>query len=1223
MILNNRYKILRKIGQGASGIVFLVKDIFSGNLAAAKTISQKILQKNKSDNFRNNLKNEYRIISTLNHPNLVKVLDYGFCIENDVYFIIEEYLKGRTLKHYFKYCKQLSLDTKIDIILQILITLEFLHSRGILYRDLNPDNIILKITKHKKVEYLKIIDFGLSEYENKVEAKIAGSLPYIAPEILTGSKAGRESDIYAVGVIFYELLTAKRILEKTLSLNDYLKQYSPYSREIWEQQLDLAKITQPKLQKCLKNMLSFSSAQREKDAIKVLIKLNNLKKNKTIFNSQYGLAYTQGSYVNISKHTFTRIKKILNSKGPKAINIFGSNGSGKTDLLKELYRQELLNNHLILRIGFDEPGDTIFNPFKEMISSLLFFTDKNLIRKYGKVFKLFLKEHVLLKKFKPYVITKSEDELVIIKETIFNYFHEYLSSKSLNLIFFLDNFDRYDKFAYEIIFYIHENEQRVFNNFKVVTAAKSNFSFSEAFPDYVPEIFTVEPTKILLTDYNEIQLNQLLNKLFGKDKLKSITEKFIKLITSISSNPLIVKNILEKLIINNYLIKSVNGWILSDDFNSLNKEIKIKDFYKLRLENLELNKIQYEILRYVMLVHDYLNKTQLLNFLTKISPYSLEEIKTALIILENRDLIKYSFYEGISVTVISDQYLKKYLLSEITSEYKEETAVHYLNFLNKLDELNKVENYHRFFKIYLIQVAYLGFRPGHNLSLLYTKIKEVLLKAISFYNEITNESYANEFLRIIFELENNKLINLSSEELKSVFLRKITILENNNEIKKALKYCNFLLNKLNSLDNDQKKDIVVLLRKAELLNKYGNFDEVMKIISQVTKLSDKVNLSETEKVRKFLITGNYYFNKSNYDEAEKNFWEAIKVINKNNDGINSVLEFNAYNSLAVIKLRRGFYQEALARLKKLLEICKKEKYIRSENIVLGNIGICYRKHGDNNKAMKYYQKQYSLAKKNGYNDIILRALGNIAIVYQSSGNFSKAIELYTKQHKMIIKYENKELLIINLINKAAVFLQKGDIYESNSLLNEALKLNKVFKNDFFQTVILSSLVNIVRISSKTTRFWNYVNLGISSAKRCRLSDKLATLYLLKAEYFLDKKKYDKGLVFIEKSMKSSNFDNENLTEKSQFMKNITFFYKSSEPLCKNNLFQRCLAFAKKRTSSFIMEHYDNYWIWQRCFDLQKQLDPEIVGSENIEIIKKKVVYYQAILYKLTKLKQYK
>lgn len=187
-LIANRYEVLEQLGAGGMGVVWLVRDKLRNQQVALKQVRA------QHDEQRLALTREFRTLSTLRHPNIVSVIEYGFH-ENQPYFTME-YLPDA--KAFGKYS-----DQKIVHFIQVLQALGYLHRRGILHRDLKPGNVMITADG-----VVKVLDFGLAlDTVRDQSGEIAGTVHYMAPELFNEQPASVGSDLWALGVMICEIET--------------------------------------------------------------------------------------------------------------------------------------------------------------------------------------------------------------------------------------------------------------------------------------------------------------------------------------------------------------------------------------------------------------------------------------------------------------------------------------------------------------------------------------------------------------------------------------------------------------------------------------------------------------------------------------------------------------------------------------------------------------------------------------------------------------------------------------------------------------------------------------------------------------------------------------------------------------------------------------------------------------------------------------------------------
>lgn len=202
-LLESRYRIVKLIGRGGTADVFLANDIINKTDYAIKVLKDDLT---KESGFLENFKREVTILSCLSSENIVRVYGYDF-YENRPY-IVNEYIKGNTLKDLLDMRGFLSVSEAIDYSIQLTQALLPAHLKGVIHRDVKPLNIFIL-----NEGTLKLADFGIAEIDGKKSINnpnsIVGSVCYLAPEISQGKVGGVTSDIYSCGIVLYEMLTGQ------------------------------------------------------------------------------------------------------------------------------------------------------------------------------------------------------------------------------------------------------------------------------------------------------------------------------------------------------------------------------------------------------------------------------------------------------------------------------------------------------------------------------------------------------------------------------------------------------------------------------------------------------------------------------------------------------------------------------------------------------------------------------------------------------------------------------------------------------------------------------------------------------------------------------------------------------------------------------------------------------------------------------------------------------
>ena len=202
--LDGRYEITELIGVGGMAEVYKGVDVIDN-----KAVAIKILKKEYAENeeFLRRFRNESKAIAVLSHPNIVKIYDVGF--SEKIQYIVMEYIDGITLKEYIEEERVLTWKDTVHFVIQILRALQHAHDKGIVHRDIKPQNIMMFTDGT-----IKVMDFGIAKFARE-DGKTAtdqaiGSVHYISPEQASGNVTDAKSDIYSVGAMMYEMLTGRK-----------------------------------------------------------------------------------------------------------------------------------------------------------------------------------------------------------------------------------------------------------------------------------------------------------------------------------------------------------------------------------------------------------------------------------------------------------------------------------------------------------------------------------------------------------------------------------------------------------------------------------------------------------------------------------------------------------------------------------------------------------------------------------------------------------------------------------------------------------------------------------------------------------------------------------------------------------------------------------------------------------------------------------------------------
>lgn len=286
--LDGRYEVQEIIGVGGMAVVYKAYDSIDDRTVSIKVLKDEFLA---NDEFKRRFKNESKAIAVLSHPNIVKVYDVHF--GDKLQYIVMEYVDGITLKEYIQKQGTITWNDAVYFTSQILRALQHAHDRGIVHRDIKPQNIMLLQNGQIKVADFGIARFSRSETKTMTENAI-GSVHYISPEQAKGEFTDERTDIYSVGVVLYEMLAGKVPFEAENAVSVALMQLQNEAKRLTEINPDiplgLEQITVHAMQK--------NPARRYQTATEMLMDIEEIIKNpKTTFDYSYFVDKEPTKYV--------------------------------------------------------------------------------------------------------------------------------------------------------------------------------------------------------------------------------------------------------------------------------------------------------------------------------------------------------------------------------------------------------------------------------------------------------------------------------------------------------------------------------------------------------------------------------------------------------------------------------------------------------------------------------------------------------------------------------------------------------------------------------------------------------------------------------------------------------------------------------------------------------------------------------------------------------------
>ena len=287
--LDGRYEIQEVIGVGGMAVVYKAYDNIDDRIVAVKILKDEYLA---NEEFRRRFKNESKAIAVLSHPNIVKVFNVSY--GDRLQYIVMEHVEGITLKEYIEQQGKLGIKETVHFTMQILRALQHAHDKGIVHRDIKPQNIMLLSNGNIKVTDFGIARFSYSDTKTMTDSAI-GSVHYISPEQARGGTTDDRADIYSVGVVMYEMLTGQVPFQSDNSVSVALMQLQEEAKKPRELNNNIP----VGLEQIVIHAMRKNARERYQSAAEMLLDIEEFKRNPTIrFQKDYFVDNDPTKYVN-------------------------------------------------------------------------------------------------------------------------------------------------------------------------------------------------------------------------------------------------------------------------------------------------------------------------------------------------------------------------------------------------------------------------------------------------------------------------------------------------------------------------------------------------------------------------------------------------------------------------------------------------------------------------------------------------------------------------------------------------------------------------------------------------------------------------------------------------------------------------------------------------------------------------------------------------------------
>ncbi|MCK4233918.1 sigma 54-interacting transcriptional regulator, partial [candidate division WOR-3 bacterium] len=977
-----KYQIIKKLEETNYAIIYLVKG------PEGKLLVLKIARKNDTE-YNALISREYEILSQFKHPNIVSVFDFSITKDKRPYFTLE-YVLGKPINKHFKGFSE----EFISAIIQLINGLGAFHNKGFIHGDLKPENILYNPDDKRVI----LIDFGFAGIPTH-STILAGTIGYMAPEVIKGIGIDQQSDLYSLGVIIYEILSCKT----------FKSGYSPI-KNIPE---DINIIH--------KRLVSNEPAVRP-TIPELFHVLSKYSKPAHIEEPQYKVTLPNMGFIEIPEV----VESLVSGKG-KVIIVNGNTGAGKTRLLQEMKFRYLMNGYSVLYF--------ISREKTKFYESMQHFTGSKIIDLSEKEDKFQIYEEII-SKLKDFA---TNNHVVIMVDDL-----EYLSEYDLSLFRYIG----YGLKGTNILLIGTSKFSERVNRLRFQTLSLRPFSSVEIKELLEKTFFEIEPIKHIQTSYLA-DFSEWLHKQSGGNPL------FIEeILQTLYENKIIFYKVnrwkIEMNLLSQTTIPSKIEDLLERRLQGLgSREIEILQVLSLAYHPLETmiinliykshNDIEIEHLKNIGLLHEEIKNNRRIVY---ISNQILIQLIVKRLNKKEKELLSRALIKTIETTAQKDKTYLPILANLCNGIGDNDKAYKYLQSSAKNSELifdhNAALNYYKAmlnyekeylqkkYPITLIKIADINQLKGDNETALeyYNTALKCRRKDINtviytgmgrVYSEMRDYTNAVKFLRKAMELPKNK----ESQDYIKIAVYSLIYLDQSEDI-------NVILNQL-FLSKKKFSDTEIL---AETMYYQALYEWLKGNIKQGIKKS-KENLQFT-KENNLMIQYAYiehllsflYQKKGDVNQAQKYLKDTIKRF-KEMKLINPLL--TSLSNLGYLYGCQGNYSKANEIFKNSFVIAQQTNNTSVEYSSSINIGNISERLGRLDEAIDYYEKAQTI------NFYAPMSHYKLAIVLSKKGEIEKA-ESILKQ-----KLKKKEELLY-FFAMAIIYQTKGKIIEGNTFLNKGLEL---------------------------------------------------------------------------------------------------------------------------------------------------------------------------------------
>lgn len=1026
-MINNRYRILKKLGEGNMGNVYLTEDLlYDKRLVALKTIRPEKVSPDIIDVF----KREFEIMTRLRHPNLAQVYEFGFDQTGSCFFLTMEYIEGQNLAEWRDEHPYTSDEEILELFVNLLRVMEFIHSRGVLHRDIKPKNVMVG-------QSVKLMDFGLADLDKNDDVKVKGTLRFFAPEILNG-QVDERVDIFALGVTFYMVLTNQVFYKETLSSIYIILQGNDNFQRA--QFLTLKNIKNENLRSILKKMTAFEPSKRYQTSTEVIADINKkFTKSFELETDKTRYAYVLGAgFVGREQELKKLTDRLFSEDGQKEILcVHGEAGIGKSRLFEEFKYQCQLQNISFLQGNCTESGGRNFEAFLPVVSECLLSAPDSLIDKYGPELKKLVPDHTRLKSTES---NRKQDPIVergLLIQTISNFLLE--SSSGMNeAAIYLNDMQWADEATMEVL------EELMFKlqEFKPSACSSSLRIYVSSREEGLGKLDIINAKNRLikqkLRPFDEVNVYSYMSAMFGEGKLDESLQKAIPEINKkVGGNPFFLQELIKSLVELELIVRQEHSWTLIESIENVEIPSSLKDLIVSRINRLNLNESERRILQILALLrfdptgeefrqfvdveYDFLQRLEHLeivkseHFEGRVVYHTAHDLIREVVVSESLDRDGFSLKElhhhiADRMEAIHSKDLEPYV-PELAYHYSEaDNPEKALLYLERAADYARAEFKNR--EAILLYDRLTGYLVDSTEKIPVLLNKGNLLELIGNWGEA--ESEYRHALLLAESIQDKSLMVQSKCKLGMLFMLKA-------EYATAFDLFTTALDLLTEVE-DQTSYCSVLSNLGTVYRQQNNFSKAMECYQQVLNISIELDDKQT-RGQTIGDMGNIHLDQGQNAQAMECYQQHLRIAEEMGD---KRIISTAVGNLGNVYFSQGDYALAMECFGRKLSLSEESGNKQSIGKAAGDMGLVYHMQGNFHLAMEYYQRKLSIAEELGDKEGISHAVGNMGAFCSDQGKITEALEYYQRLLKMAEEMNDKRCIGVALGNMGKAHSDQGD-----------------------------------------------------------------------------------------------------------------------------------------------------------------------------------------------------